>query len=84
MHKAFDLVRAGGVEEDLRAEHVGADERTRIVNAAIDVALGREVDDRMHALADSGRPAGEVLEEVRRGYRWKQAVFRYAQVRVSK
>jgi molecular chaperone GrpE len=32
----------------------------------------------------SGRPAGEVLEEVRRGYLWNGRIFRYAQVRVAK
>lgn len=36
------------------------------------------------AVADSGRPAGEVLDEVRRGYRWRGRVFRYAQVRVAR
>jgi molecular chaperone GrpE len=35
------------------------------------------------AVPDSGRPAGEVLEEVRRGYRWHGRVFRYAQVSVA-
>ena len=34
--------------------------------------------------ADSGRPSGEVIEEVRRGYLWNGRVFRYAQVRVAK
>src|SRR5262249_3446877 len=34
--------------------------------------------------ADPNRPAGEVLEEVRRGYLWHGRVFRYAQVRVTK
>ena len=35
-------------------------------------------------VADSGRPSGEVVEEVRRGYVWNGRVFRYAQVRVAK
>jgi molecular chaperone GrpE len=35
-------------------------------------------------VADSGRPAGEVIEEVRRGYLWRGRVFRYAQVRVAR
>jgi molecular chaperone GrpE len=35
-------------------------------------------------VADSGRPVGEVVEEVRRGYRWHGRVFRYAQVSVAK
>jgi molecular chaperone GrpE len=36
------------------------------------------------AVADSGRPAGEVIEEVHRGYLWHGRVFRYAQVSVAK
>ena len=38
----------------------------------------------VEAVADSGRPAGEVIDEVRRGYVWNGRVFRYAQVRVAK
>lgn len=38
----------------------------------------------VEAAVDSGRPAGEVVEEVRRGYRWRGRVFRFAQVRVAK
>lgn len=38
----------------------------------------------LEAVADSGRPPGEVVEEVRRGYLWKGRIFRYAQVRVAK
>jgi molecular chaperone GrpE len=51
-------------------------------------AAGRPFDpERMEvveAAAGSGRPAGEVLEEVRRGYLWQGRVFRCAQVRVAK
>jgi molecular chaperone GrpE len=36
------------------------------------------------AVADSGRPQGEIIEEVRRGYLWRGRVFRYAQVSVAK
>jgi molecular chaperone GrpE len=38
----------------------------------------------VEAVVDSGRPSGEVVEEVRRGYLWNGRVFRYAQVRVAK
>ncbi|MFO0926830.1 MAG: nucleotide exchange factor GrpE [Gemmataceae bacterium] len=38
----------------------------------------------VEAVADSGRPAGEVLDEVRRGYLYPGRVFRYAQVRVAR
>jgi molecular chaperone GrpE len=38
----------------------------------------------LEAVAGSGRPPGEVLEEVRRGYLWNGRVFRYAQVRVAR
>ncbi len=40
-----------------------------------------EVVDVVH---DSGEPANQVVEEVRRGYLWRDRVFRYAQVRVAK
>jgi molecular chaperone GrpE len=38
----------------------------------------------VEAVAASGRPSGEVLDEVRRGYLYQGRVFRYAQVRVAK
>jgi molecular chaperone GrpE len=38
----------------------------------------------VEAVLESGRPSGEVIAEVRRGYLWKGRVFRYAQVRVAK
>jgi molecular chaperone GrpE len=38
----------------------------------------------VEAVTGSGRPAGEVIDEVRRGYVCNGRVFRYAQVRVAK
>lgn len=38
----------------------------------------------VEVMAESARPSGEVLTEVRRGYRWRGRVFRYAQVAVAK
>ncbi len=38
----------------------------------------------MDAVAATGLPPGEVVDEVRRGYRWRGRVFRYALVRVAK
>lgn len=38
----------------------------------------------VETVSDSGKPAGEVTEELRRGYLWNGRVFRYAQVRVAK
>lgn len=38
----------------------------------------------LEAVPDSGRPTGEVLEEVRPGYLWQGRVFRPAQVRVAR
>jgi molecular chaperone GrpE len=38
----------------------------------------------LEAVTGSGRPPGEVLEEVRRGYLWNGRVFRCAQVRVAR
>jgi len=38
----------------------------------------------IEAVADSAHPAGEVIQEVRRGYLWNGRLFRYAQVRVAR
>jgi molecular chaperone GrpE (heat shock protein) len=38
----------------------------------------------VEVVAASGRPAGEVIDEIRRGYIWNDTIFRYAQVRVAK
>lgn len=52
------------------------------------VAVGRPYDpermEAVEAVADSGRPSGEVVDEVRRGYLYQGRVFRFAQVRVAK
>ena len=51
-------------------------------------AVGQPFDpERMEVLEvvlDGGRPSGEVVDEVRRGYLWQGRIFRYAQVRVAK
>ena len=51
-------------------------------------ALGQPFDpetmEAVEAVAVPGRPPGTVIEELRRGYRWRGRVFRYAQVRVAK
>jgi molecular chaperone GrpE len=51
-------------------------------------AVGRPFDaERMEAvevISNSNQPAGEVIDELRRGYMWKGKVFRFAQVRVAK
>jgi molecular chaperone GrpE len=38
----------------------------------------------LEVVSDGSRPSGEVIDEVRRGYRWRGRVFRHAQVRVAK
>lgn len=38
----------------------------------------------LEVATDTGRPSGEVVEEVRRGYHWRGRVFRFAQVRVAR
>ena len=38
----------------------------------------------LEAVTGTGRAPGEVLDEVRRGYRWRGRVFRHAQVRVAR
>ncbi len=51
-------------------------------------SVGRPFDpeamEAVEAVADAGRPPGMVVEELRRGYRWRGRVVRYAQVRVAK
>ncbi len=49
----------------------------------VGAAFDPELMEVLEAVSGSGRPAGEVLEEVRRGYRWNDRVFRFAQVRVA-
>jgi molecular chaperone GrpE len=52
--------------------------------AAVGQPFDPERMDAVAAMADSGRPAGVVVEEVRRGYLWRGGVFRYAQVSVAR
>jgi molecular chaperone GrpE len=52
--------------------------------AAIGVQFDPESMEAIEVVADSDRPAGEVVIELRRGYRWNGRVLRYAQVRVAK
>jgi molecular chaperone GrpE len=51
-------------------------------------AIGRPFDpeqmEAVEAVTDAGRPPGTVVEELRRGYRWRGRVFRFTQVRVVK
>jgi molecular chaperone GrpE len=51
--------------------------------AAVGRPFDPEVMEVVEAVAGSGRPAGEVVGEVRRGYRRNGRVFRCAQVRVA-
>jgi len=43
-----------------------------------------ELMEAVEVAGDSGQPAGEVIEELRRGYLWRGAVFRFAQVKVAR
>ena len=52
--------------------------------AVVGTAFDPERMEVLEVVADSGRPSGEVVGEVRRGYVWQGRVFRYAQVRVAK
>jgi molecular chaperone GrpE len=52
--------------------------------AAVGQSFDPEKMEVVEAVAGSGRPNGEVLDEVRRGYLWNGRVFRFAQVRVAK
>src|SRR5262249_31750351 len=52
IHVALDLELAGGIEQYLRAENVGADERSGVVDAAVNVTFGGEVQNRADARTD--------------------------------
>ncbi len=52
--------------------------------AAVGEPFDPELMEVVEAVAGSGCPSGEVLDEVRRGYQWNGRVFRYAQVRVAR
>jgi molecular chaperone GrpE len=52
--------------------------------ASVGTAFDPERMEVLDAVPNSGRPAGEVVEEVRRGYLWRDRVFRFALVRVAK
>jgi molecular chaperone GrpE len=43
-----------------------------------------ELMEAVEVAGDTGRPAGEVIEEIRRGYLWRGVLFRFAQVRVAR
>jgi len=51
--------------------------------ACLDVAFDAEAMEAVEAVADSGRPSGTVVAEVRRGYRRGERVLRFAQVKVA-
>jgi molecular chaperone GrpE len=50
----------------------------------IDQPFDPEKMEAVDAATDTGLPAGQVVEEIRRGYLWRGRVFRYALVRVAK
>jgi hypothetical protein len=52
--------------------------------ATVGQAFDPEEMEVIEAVPDSGAAAGNVLDEVRRGYLWNGRVFRYAQVRVAR
>jgi len=62
MDEARDGQLAGGVEQHLRAQHVGPHERPRVLDAPVHVAFGREVDEALHAARGGadGVPVGDV------------------------
>src|SRR5262245_14501624 len=55
MDESLDAGGAGGVEQDLGTNDVGADERPGVHDAAINMALGGKVDDGM----DAGHGGGD-------------------------
>ena len=51
---------------------------------AIERPFDPETMEALEAVPADGRPAGEVVEEVQRGYRWRGRIVRYAHVRVAR
>jgi molecular chaperone GrpE len=51
---------------------------------AVGQAFDPERMEAVEAVNNSGKPAGQVLDEVQRGYLWNGRVFRFARVRVAK
>jgi molecular chaperone GrpE len=47
-------------------------------------AFDPELMEVVEVVNDSSRPPGQVVEEVRPGYRWRGRLFRYAQVSVAR
>ena len=43
-----------------------------------------ELMEAVEVAGDTGRPAGEVIKEIRRGYLWRGVLFRFAQVKVAR
>ena len=85
--------RPASIAEDPWFEGIAAiDRKLRLLLesegvTAIDAAPGRPFDPREHeAIANvpgTDRPEGEIVEEIRRGYRLRGRIFRAAQVRVA-
>ena len=48
------------------------------------VVIDRNTQDFVEVVKEEGRQATEVLDEVRPGYRWRDRLFRPAQVRVAR
>ena len=64
---AADAELAGGVEQGAGADHVGAGEGVLVVDRAVDVGLGGEVDDRvgaLHRLAHDRRVLDRALDQL--------------------
>jgi molecular chaperone GrpE len=70
----MSLARVGRVLEEFEIEPIAVE------GEVFDPELMEVVD----VAGDTGRPAGEVVEEVRRGYLRGDTVFRYAQVKVAR
>jgi molecular chaperone GrpE len=50
----------------------------------LDGVFDPELMEVVEVVADTGRPPGTVVEEVRAGYTWRGKVFRFAQVKVAR
>lgn len=83
VHRALDGLVSGYQMSLQRLERAMAKVGLEAI-PAVGQPFDPELMEAMDTVAGTGRPAGEVVEEVRRGYRLQGRTFRAAQVRVAR
>jgi len=83
VRQVLDSILTGYTMSLQRLERTSQQQRLEIIPCTGE-PFDPELMEVVEVVTGSDRPAGEVVEEVRRGYLWRGRVFRYAQVRVAK